>query len=257
MEEESDIQLPIYNQLQFNMTKDIISGIKSWSETDRPREKLLIRGRESLTDAELLAILIGSGNRELSAVGLSQKILKCASNNLHELGRKELSELMVFKGIGEAKAITIAAALEIGRRRQIIDPITKPCIESSIDAYNQIAPLLKDINHEEFWILLMNHGSKLLKRMKISSGGVSQTLVDPKLIFKKALDCLASKIILVHNHPSGNFTPSYNDVDITKKIQRGGKLLEISIDDHIIITDNGYYSFSDEGLMDSIEYSEY
>ncbi len=232
------------------MAKDILSGIKSWSETDRPREKLLTRGRESLTDAELIAILIGSGNKELTAVGLSQQILKSARNNLHELGRKELSELMFFKGIGEAKAITIAAAMEIGRRRQVIDPITKPCIDSSLDAYNVIAPFLKDINHEEFWILLMNHGGKLIKRMKVSSGGVSQTLVDPKLIFKKALDCLASKIILVHNHPSGVLKPSYQDVSVTKKLQRGGTLLDIVIDDHIIITENGYFSFSDEGLMD-------
>lgn len=231
------------------MTKYIPSGIKSWSEQDRPREKLLVLGRESLTDAELLAILIGSGNKETTAVGLSQQILKSAANNLHELGRKELSELMDFKGIGKAKAITIAAALEIGRRRQIIDPITKPVIKSSIDAYNLIAPLLRDINHEEFWILLMNNGGKLLKRLKISTGGVSQTLVDPRLIFKKALDCLASKIILVHNHPSGTLTPSYQDIWITKKLLKGGKLLDILIDDHIIISENGYFSFTDEGLM--------
>ena len=232
------------------MAKEVLSGIKSWSQTDRPREKLLNKGRESLTDAELLAILIGSGNRELTAVGLSQEILKSASNNLHELGRKELSELMQFKGIGEAKAITIAAALEIGRRRQIVDPIAKPLISSSREAYNLIAPLLKDINHEEFWILLMNHGGRLIKRLKISSGGVSQTLVDPKLIFKKALDCLASKIILVHNHPSGSLKPSYEDIGITKKLRQGGKLLDIMVDDHIIISENGYFSFSDEGMME-------
>jgi DNA repair protein RadC len=232
------------------MEKDVKSGIKSWSENDRPREKLLLKGKESLTDAELIAILIGSGNKELTAVGLSQKILKSASNNLHELGRKELSELMSFKGIGEAKAITIAAALEIGRRRQIIDPITKPLITSSREAYNAIAPILRDINHEEFWILLMNHGGKLIKRIKISSGGVSQTLVDPKLIFKRALDCLASKIILVHNHPSGSLKPSHHDVVITRKLVQGGKLLDISVDDHLIISENGYYSFSDEGMMD-------
>ncbi len=234
------------------MTKYRLSGIKSWSEADRPREKLLIRGRESLTDAELIAILIGSGNKELTAVGLSQQILKSASNNLHELGRKELSELMFFKGIGEAKAVTIAAALEIGRRRQIMDPITKRTIDSSRDAYDLIAPLLKDINHEEFWILLINHGGRLIKRLKISFGGVSQTLVDPKLIFKKALDCLASKIILVHNHPSGVLNPSYQDIGITRKLQQGGKLLDILIDDHIIITENGYFSFSDEGMMDPV-----
>lgn len=233
------------------MAKQILSGIKSWSANDQPREKLLNRGRESLTDAELIAILIGSGNKELTAVGLSREILKSASNNLHELGRKELSELMHFKGIGEAKAITIAAALEIGRRRQLIDPIVKPIMDSSRAAYNLIAPLLSDINHEEFWILLMNHGGRLIKRSKISSGGVSQTLVDPKLIFKKALDCLASKIILVHNHPSGSLKPSYQDIGITRKLQKGGKLLDIIIDDHIIISENGYFSFADEGMMDT------
>lgn len=232
------------------MTKEKQSGIKSWAETDRPREKLLAKGRESLTDAELIAILIGSGNREHTAVALSQKILKSASNNLHELGRKQLSELMVFKGIGEAKAISIAAALELGRRRQMTDPISRPRITSSRDAYNLIAPLLNDISHEEFWVMLLNHGGKLIKRLKISSGGVSQTLVDPKLIFKKALDCLASKIILIHNHPSGSLKPSYHDINITKKLQSGGKLLDIIVDDHIIISEQGYYSFLDEGMMD-------
>lgn len=234
------------------MSKDILSGIKSWAETDRPREKLLIRGRESLTDAELIAILIGSGNRDLTAVALSQEILMSASHNLHELGRKEISEFMAFKGIGEAKAITIAAALEIGRRRQLTDPIVKPAILSSRDAFNAIAPLLNDINHEEFWILLMNNGGKLMKRLKISSGGVSQTLVDPKLVFKKALDCLASKIILVHNHPSGTCKPSRHDINITKKLKEGAKYLDILIDDHIIIADHSYFSFQDEGLMDSL-----
>jgi len=218
---------------------------------DRPREKLLSKGRESLTDAELIAILIGSGNRDLTAVGLSQKILKSATHSLHELGRKELSELMEFKGIGEAKAITIAAALEIGRRRQLSDPIAKPSIKSSIDAYHAIAPLIKDINYEEFWILLLNHGGRLIKRMKVSSGGVSKTVVDPKIIFKKALECLASKIILVHNHPSGVLKPSYQDKSITRKLLSGGKLLDITIEDHIIITENGYFSFSDEGLLAS------
>ncbi|MDF1694756.1 MAG: DNA repair protein RadC [Saprospiraceae bacterium] len=234
------------------MKKQKSTGIKSWSDVDQPREKLLIKGRESLSDAELLAILIGSGNKEMTAVGLAQKILKSVSNNLHELGRKELSELMAFKGIGEAKSITITAALEIGRRRQLIDPIHKPIIRSSRDAYNLIAPMLVDINHEEFWILLMNHGGKLIKRLKVSSGGVSQTLVDPKIIFKKALDCLASKIILVHNHPSGSLKPSKSDIGITQKLQRGGKLLDVRVDDHIIISENGYFSFADEDMMEII-----
>lgn len=234
------------------MPKVVFSGIKSWAETDQPREKLLLKGKESLSDAELIAILIGSGNRESTAVALSQEILLSASNNLHELGRKELGEFMKFKGIGEAKAITIAAALELGRRRQMVDPISKPKITSSLDAFKLIAPMLRDINHEEFWILLMNHGGRLIKRLKISTGGVSQTLVDPKIIFKKALECLSSKLILVHNHPSGALKPSYQDINITKKLREGGKLLDIVVDDHIIISENGYFSFLDEGLMDSI-----
>lgn len=231
------------------MQKLISSGIKSWSDVDRPREKLLSKGKESLTDAELIAILIGSGNRELSAVGLSQKILKSVSNNLHELGKKEVNDFILFKGIGEAKAIAIAAALEIGRRRQLAEPSLKPHIQSSYDAYNLIAPRLNDINHEEFWILLLNQRGRLIKKMRVSSGGISQTLVDPKLIFKKALDCFASKIILVHNHPSGGLKPSLQDIRVTKKLIEGGKLLDILIDDHLIISENGYFSFADEGMM--------
>lgn len=236
------------DQLHYNIMKRIaVSGIKAWSEWDRPREKLINKGRESLTDAELLAILIGSGRKDKTAVGLSQEILQSVSYNLHELGRMELSELMQFKGIGEAKAITIAAALEIGRRRQAIEPIEKPYVGTSRVAYNLIAPLIQDINQEEFWLLLLNHGGRLLKRIRVSTGGVSRTLVDPKIVFKKALECLASRIILVHNHPSGTLRPSNQDIYITRKLRRGGEALDIKIDDHIIITENGYYSFVDEG----------
>ena len=234
------------------MSRYSTNGIKSWSESDRPREKLLVKGRESLSDAELIAILIGSGNRNQTAVGLSREILQSVSYNLHELGRKELSELMEFKGIGEAKAITIAAALEIGRRRQLIDPMSKPYVGSSIDAYNLIAPLIRDINHEEFWILLLNHGGRLIRRLKISSGGVSQTLVDPRVMVKKAVECLASKVILVHNHPSGTLKPSRQDIGITRKLVEGGRLLDIMIDDHIIISENGYFSFADHEMMSSL-----
>ncbi|MFT4534135.1 MAG: DNA repair protein RadC [Saprospiraceae bacterium] len=224
-------------------------NIKSWSEEDRPREKMMLKGREALSDAELLAILIGSGNTEMSAVGLSQLILSSSDNNLHELGRKELSDFMAFKGIGEAKAITIAAALEMGRRRQLTDPKEQPKIQSSRDAYNLIAPIIADNNFEEFWILLLNRGSKLIKKIKISSGGVNAVLADPRLIFKHAIENLSSVIILVHNHPSGNLKPSREDINITKKLHEGAKLLDMSVPDHLIITQEGYFSFADEGLM--------
>ncbi len=224
-------------------------NIKSWSEEDRPREKMMLKGREALSDAELLAILIGSGNTEMTAVGLSQLILSSVDNNLHELGRKDLADFMAFKGIGEAKAITIAAALEMGRRRQLTDPKEQPKVQSSRDAYNLIAPIIADNNFEEFWILLLNRGSKLIKKIKISSGGVNAVLADPRLIFKHAIENLASVIILVHNHPSGNLQPSREDLNITKKLQEGAKLLDVSVPDHLIITQEGYFSFADEGLM--------
>lgn len=224
-------------------------NIKSWSEEDRPREKMMLKGKEALSDAELLAILIGSGNTEMTAVGLSQLILSSADNNLHELGKKDLSDFMTFKGIGEAKAITIAAALEMGRRRQLTDPKSQPKIDSSRSAYHTIAPILADLNCEEFWILLINRGSKLIKKIKISSGGVNAVLADPRLIFKPAIENLASSIILVHNHPSGNLNPSREDLNITKKLQEGAKLLDMAVVDHLIITQDGYFSFADEGLM--------
>lgn len=224
-------------------------NIKSWSEEDRPREKLMAKGREALTDAELLAILIGSGNTEMSAVGLAQLILNSADNNLQELGKKEIIDFMKFKGIGEAKAITIASALEIGRRRQLTDPKTMPLVTSSRAAYDVIAPILADINHEEFWIILLNRGGRLMKKLRISSGGVNAVLADARLIFKPAIETLASTIILVHNHPSGNLKPSQEDNNITKKLQEGAKLLDLTVADHLIITHTGYYSYADEGML--------
>jgi len=224
-------------------------NIKSWSEEDRPREKMMLKGREALTDAELLAILIGSGNTEMTAVGLSQLILSSADNNLHELGKKDLADFMAFKGIGEAKAITIAAALEMGRRRQLTDPKTQPKIQSSREAYHVIAPILADLNCEEFWILILNRGSRLIKKIKISSGGVNAVLADPRLIFKHAIENLASSLILVHNHPSGNMSPSREDINITNKLSEGARLLDMIVADHLIITQDGYYSFADEGLI--------
>jgi len=224
-------------------------SIKTWAEEDRPREKLLIKGKQNVSNAELIAILLGSGNRNESAVTLAQKILKQYSNNLHTLGRQTVSDLKQFKGIGEAKAITLIAALELGRRRQLSEIQDQPQITSSRDAYQHIAPHICDLNFEEFWIILLNRANRVILKRKISSGGVSGTVVDPKIIFQIALEKLASSIMLFHNHPSGNLKPSSSDLELTRKIKSAGKLLDISVLDHLIIADSGYFSFADEGLM--------
>lgn len=224
-------------------------SIKNWSEDDKPREKLATKGKSALSNAELIAILIGSGSRNESAVSLSKRILQRADNNLNELGKMSLDELMKFKGIGEAKAITITAALELGRRRQLSDIKDKPQIRSSRDAYDAIAPLVMDLQHEEFWILMLNRANKVVKRVKISLGGVAGTVVDAKIIFKKALELPASALVLCHNHPSGNLRPSGADIEITKKIKAAGELLDINILDHLIVSEMGYFSFADEGMM--------
>ena len=224
-------------------------SIKAWAEEDRPREKLLLKGKHSLSEAELLAILIGSGSREETAVGLAQRILHSVDFNLHDLGKRSISELMKFKGIGEAKAISIVAALEVGRRRQLSDIKTKPQITSSRDAYQVIAATLMDLRHEEFWILLLNRANRVMSRKQISTGGVSGTVVDAKVIFGKALEFQACSIILCHNHPSGNLQPSQADIDLTRKLVEAGKNLDIFVLDHLIIADKGYYSLADEGII--------
>ena len=223
--------------------------IKAWAEEDRPREKMLQKGKNNLSDAELLAILISSGNREETAVGLAQRILKSIGQNLNQLGKQSISDLMQFKGIGQAKAIIIAAALEIGRRRQLSLIKERPQMRSSRDAYNLIAPLLQDLSKEEFWILLLNRSNRFIGRVCISTGGVSGTVVDAKVIFKKAIESLASSVILCHNHPSGNLRPSQADIDITRKLRRAGESLDIAVLDHLIIADSGYFSFADEGKL--------
>jgi DNA repair protein RadC len=223
--------------------------ILSWAEEDRPREKLLLKGKAALTDAELVAILIGSGTRDLSAVDLSKIILQKANNNLNELAKLSIKDLMKIKGIGEAKAISIAAALELGRRRKESEVVRRPRISSSRDAYEQIQPYLLDLPHEEFWLLLLNRANEVIRPVQVSQGGVSGTVADPKIIFKLAIECLASAIILIHNHPSGNLKPSEADKDLTRRLASAGKLLEIPILDHLIFTDASYLSFADEGLM--------
>ncbi len=224
--------------------------IKNWAEEDRPREKMLQKGVRSLTSAELLAILIGSGNREMTAVDLSKKILNDVNNNLQMLGKKSIQELIAqYKGVGEAKAITILAAMELGRRRQMEKAIERPQITGSQSVADIFQPLLADLSHEEFWVLLLNRNNKIISSEKISQGGVSGTVVDVKLIFKRALENLASSIILCHNHPSENTSPSKQDLDITHKCKVAGQALGVEVLDHIIIAGSRYYSFSDEGNL--------
>lgn len=224
-------------------------GILSWAEEDRPREKLLHRGRTALTDAELIAILIGSGTRNKSAVDLSKEILASVENNLHELAKLSVLDLQKFDGIGEAKAISIVSALELGRRRKVGEPLKRDKITSSEDAYRVMQPYLMDQSVEQFWIILLNRANLVIKPELISEGGVSGTVADPKVIFKKAVDKLASSIILVHNHPSGNLTPSQADIQLTRKLKEAGNSLDLPVLDHLIFTDHAYYSFADEGML--------
>jgi DNA repair protein RadC len=224
-------------------------SIKDWNADDRPREKLLSKGTASLSDAELIAIIIGSGTKEDSAVDLSKKILNKYNNNLNELGKAGVIELQKFKGIGEAKAVSVVAAMELGRRRKVSDINDPTKVTSSQDIYQLLHPVLGDLPHEEFWIVLLNRANKVIDKQKISQGGISGTVTDVRLILKMAIDKFAASLILCHNHPSGNIKPSEADISITKKIKESGTLMEISVLDHIIITDGHYFSFADEGLL--------
>jgi DNA repair protein RadC len=224
-------------------------GIKKWAEEDRPREKLLLKGRTNLSDAELLGILLGSGTTTLTAVDLAKQILSAADNNLHTLAKFKIQDFVNFKGVGTAKAVTIVAALELGRRRKEAEIIKKPVIKSSVDVFELMKPELLDQPHEEFWILLLKRNNEVIAKQQISKGGVSGTVVDAKIIFQKALSALASGVILVHNHPSGNLKPSEQDLRITKKLKEAGKLLDIPVLDHVIFADHHYFSFSDEALI--------
>ncbi|MCP9768158.1 DNA repair protein RadC [Lacihabitans sp. LS3-19] len=227
----------------------IKSGIKAWAEDDQPREKLLLKGKNALSDAELIAILIGMGTREMSAVELSKKILQSVENNLNQLAKMSIPELMKFKGIGEAKAISIVAAMELARRRKDADHLKKTKILGSRDAYIHLKPYLLDLNHEQFWMVCLNRNLEIISTIQISSGGVTGTIADPKLIFKYAIEQLASAIIITHNHPSGNKNPSQADIDLTKKINEVSRILEITLSDHLIFTNDGYFSFADENMM--------
>ncbi len=223
--------------------------ITAWAEDDRPREKLVNKGRQVLSDAELVAILIVSGSREETAVELSKRILASVHNNLNELSKLGVNDLKKFKGIAEAKAISIIAALELGRRRKEAEIEKRKKIITSMDAYHLFKPLLLDLPHEEFWVIFLDRSNHLIKKEMISRGGVTGTVVDLKIIFKTGIEHLASSIILCHNHPSGNRKPSEQDLQITKKLKEAGRLLEIPVLDHVILCENGYYSFADEGLL--------
>ena len=224
-------------------------NIKDWAVEDRPREKLLSNGSRTLTDAELIAILIGSGNVDETAVELSRRILTATDNNLNDLGRKGIDFLKTFNGIGEAKAVSIVAALELGKRRKEADVFTKKKINGSKDAADYFQPLLGDLNHEEFWVMLLDRGNKIMDSFMVSQGGISGTVIDVRVILKTALEKLASAIILCHNHPSGTMEASDADLKITKKISDAGKIMDISVLDHIIIGQNSYLSLADEGML--------
>ena len=224
-------------------------NIKSWAEEDRPREKLMGKGRQILSEAELIAILIGSGSRSETAVELSKRILSTVENNLNELGKLGVKELTKFKGIGEAKAISIVAALELGRRRKDTEVVKREKITTSKDAYDSLKGKMSDLPYEEFWLIILNRANAIVKKELISRGGVAGTVVDTKIIFKTAVEHYASSIIICHNHPSGNLKPSEADIRITKNIKEAGKIMEIPLIDHLILSENGYYSFADEGML--------
>lgn len=223
--------------------------ITTWNEDDRPREKLMLKGKSALSDAELIAILIGSGNRMESAVGLSKRILASVDNNLNALGKMTITQLMNFKGIGEAKAISIMAAMELGRRRRLEDAIELKKISSSKMIFELMQPIIGELPHEEFWVLYLNNSNKVISKLQQGKGGITGTIVDVRLVFKTALELGATALILCHNHPSGTLVPSDADKQITKKLKAAGQNMDIQVLDHVIVTENGYFSFSDEEIF--------
>ncbi|MCQ2317019.1 MAG: DNA repair protein RadC [Bacteroidales bacterium] len=220
--------------------------IKSWATEDRPREKMLRKGRESLSDAELVAILIGSGNKNETAVDLSRRILADVDNNLIKLSKLSISEMLQYDGVGEAKAVAIAAALELGRRRRFAEAAQKVRINNSLEAFEYFYSRMSDLSHEQFWVLLLSSSNEVMKMERIGVGGLNSTVADPKIIFGAAIENHAAALMLCHNHPSGNVRPSTDDRKLTEKIVNGGKLLDIKVLDHIIIGDDTYYSFADK-----------
>ncbi|MFE3868502.1 DNA repair protein RadC [Flavobacterium sp. LS2P90] len=231
------------------MAENSFFPITNWSEDDKPREKLMLKGKSALSDAELIAILIGSGTRNESAVDLSKRILGSVGHNLNALGKLSISQLMNFKGIGEAKAISIIAALELGRRRRAEDAVELIKITSSRMIFEIMQPIIGELPHEEFWIVYLNNSNKIISKSQLSKGGITGTLVDVRLVFKTALEMGATGLILCHNHPSGTLIPSEADKHITKKLRLAGDSLEIKVLDHLIVTEMNYFSFVDEGIF--------
>jgi DNA repair protein RadC len=224
-------------------------SIKSWNEGDRPREKLVMHGANVLSDAELLAILIGTGTRNESAVDLGKKLMQGVNNNLITLNKLSLAELQKVNGIGLAKAVTIAAALELSKRRQMATVDEKRIIKASKDIYEEIGPLLRDLNHEEFWVLALNRRLRVIASKRISTGGISETIVDVRLILKFGIENNASNLVLAHNHPSGNLNPSESDLRLTSDIRQAAKFMNMPLIDHVIVADTGYFSFADAGKL--------
>ncbi len=231
------------------MSENTFFPIRSWSEDDKPREKLLLKGKTALSDAELIAILIGSGSRNESAVSLSQRILASVDFNLNALGKLSVNQLNNFKGIGDAKAITIQAAMELGRRRRLEAAVELQKITSSKTIFDIMQPIIGELAYEEFWIIYLNNSNKIIAKSQLSKGGITGTVVDVRLVFKTALELGAVGIILAHNHPSGTIQPSEADKQITRKLKSGGEQLDIRILDHIIVTETQYFSFSDAGIL--------
>ncbi|MGA1227459.1 MAG: RadC family protein [Tamlana sp.] len=224
-------------------------SIKNWNQDDQPREKLLYKGKVALSDAELVAILIGSGNREESAVALCKRILASVDNNLSELGKLSIKQLMAFKGIGEAKAISIVAAMELGRRRRSEEALEREKITSSASVFELMQPIIGELEHEEFWIIYLNNSNKVIQKNQLSKGGITGTLVDVRLVLKNALEVGATGLILAHNHPSGTLKPSEADKQITKKLKIASQSLDIKVLDHLIVTEKAYFSFADENIL--------
>ncbi len=223
--------------------------INQWNEDDRPREKMLLKGKVALSDAELIAILIGSGNRQESAVDLAKRILASVNNNLNALAKLSFTELCKFKGIGEAKAISIITGLEIGRRRRLEQALENPKITSSKSVFEIMQPIIGDLEHEEFWVIYLDNSNKIIAKKQLSKGGITGTLVDTRLIYKRAMELSAVGLVLCHNHPSGKLKPSSSDNQLTQKIKLAGQTLDIKVLDHLIITLQGYFSFADQEMM--------
>lgn len=235
--------------MQTKLKTDVKLNINQWAEEDRPREKMMQKGAEALTDAELLAILIGSGNTEESAVALMQRVLADCGNDLNQLGKWEVRDFARFKGLGPAKSISIMAALELGKRRKLREHRERTAIRSSKDIYELFHPLLCDLPYEEFWVLLLNQAMKVIDQVRISRGSIDQTTADVRIILREALLKRATQIALAHNHPSGNVLPSNEDKRLTQQVKQSAALMNIRLIDHLVVTDGDYYSFNDEGLL--------